>query len=85
KANIPWIILDDVLVRMRAGGKGSSIFTFDDWKVRRSYKLSSVFYEIIVSTSSFIRQLTRKIIKNTLGDKTVSIIRNYRWRKRTYR
>lgn len=85
RANIPWIILDDVLVRMRAGEKGGSIFTFDDWKVRRSYKISSVFYEIITSVNNFMRQLTRKIIKNTLGDKTVSIIRNYRWRKRTFR
>ncbi|KXK30264.1 MAG: hypothetical protein UZ01_01401 [Candidatus Brocadia sinica] len=84
-ANIPCIILEDVLVRMRAGGKGSSIFTLDDWKVRRSYKISSVFYEIITSINNFMRQLTRKIIKNTLGDKTVSIIRNYRWRKRTFR
>jgi len=84
-ANIPWIILDDVLVRMRAGGRGGSTFTFNDWMIRKSYNISSAFYEVITSTNNFIRQLTRKIIANTLGDKTVSIMRNYRWRKRTFR
>ena len=39
KGNIPWVILEDVLTLMRAGGKGGSTFNFDDWTIRRSHKL----------------------------------------------
>ena len=55
KANISWIIIDDVFTRMRAGGKGGSAFTFEDWKIRRFHKLSSGINEAITSANSFVR------------------------------
>ena len=84
-ANIPWIILNDILVRMRAGGKGGSTFTFDDWKIRRSYKLSSVIHETTIYTNSFIRHYFRIVILKIFGEKTLSTFRRYLWQKRTYR
>ncbi|HHT9111581.1 MAG TPA: glycosyltransferase family 2 protein [Candidatus Brocadiaceae bacterium] len=83
-ANIPWIIINDTLVRMRAGGKGSS-FTFDDWKIRRFYKLSSVIHETTTYANSFIRHCFRMVILKIFGGKTLSTFRRYLWQKRTYR
>ncbi|CAG1020795.1 PGL/p-HBAD biosynthesis glycosyltransferase [Patescibacteria group bacterium] len=84
-ANIPWIIIDDILVRMRAGGKGGSTFTIDDWKVRRSHKLSSGINEIVACINSFIRHMSRQVILKILGRKALSTFRSYLWNKRTYR
>ncbi|TLD42255.1 MAG: Glycosyltransferase involved in cell wall biogenesis [Candidatus Jettenia ecosi] len=84
EANVPWIILDDVFVRMRAGGKGTT-FNFDDWAIRRSYKLSSVVSESIICTNSFVRYLLRKIILKIFGRRTLSTFRGYLWKKRIYR
>lgn len=85
RANIPWIILDDILVRMRAGGKGGSTFNFDDWTIRRSHKLSSAITEAVVCANSFTRHLARQFILKIFGRKTLSILRDYLWQKRTYR
>jgi glycosyltransferase involved in cell wall biosynthesis len=85
EANIPWIILDDVLTRMRAGGKGGSTFTLEDWKIRRSHKLSSAITEIITCINSLARHLARQIILKIFGGKTLSSFRNYLWNKRKYR
>ncbi len=84
-ANIPWIILDDVLVRMRAGGKGGTIFTIDDWRIRRSRNLTSVVYEICICTNRFMRHLAKQAILSVLGERILSICRNRLWRKRIYR
>ena len=84
-AHIPWIILDDVLVRMRAGGKGGTIFTIDDWRIRRSRNLSSVVYEICICTNRFMRHLAKQAILSVLGERILSICRNRLWRKRIYR
>ncbi|GAB63386.1 MAG: glycosyltransferase [Candidatus Jettenia sp.] len=83
-ANVPWIILDDILVRMRADGKGTT-FNFDDWTIRRSYRLSSVVSESLTCTNSFIRYVSRTIILKIFGGKTLSAFRSYLWRKRIYR
>ena len=85
EANIPWIILDDILTRMRTGGKGGLTFTLEDWKIRRSHKLSSAITEIITCINSFARHLTRQIILKIFGGKTLSSLRNYLWNKRKYR
>lgn len=85
EANIPWVILDDVLTRMRAGGKGGSTFTLEDWKIRRSHKLSSAITEIIACINSLARHLARQIILKIFGGKTLSRFRNYLWNKRKYR
>lgn len=85
RANIPWIILDDVLVRMRAGGKGGSTFVLDDWIIRRSHKLSSVISETCIYANSFIRYLVRQSILKIFGEKAISTLRSYLWRKRVYR
>ncbi len=85
KANIPWIILNDVLVRMRAGGKGGSTFNVEDWTIRRSYTLSSTINETCICANSFTRYLARQFILKIFGRKTLSIFRGYLWQKRTYR
>lgn len=84
-ANVPWIILDDILVRMRAGGKGGSTFTLDDWKIRRSHNLSSVIQETGTCINSFTRHFAREAVLKTFGSKTLSTLRSYAWNKRTYR
>ena len=85
EANIPCIILNDILVRMRAGGKGGSTFNFDDWTIRRSHKLSSVISETCIYANSFIRYLVRQSILKIFGEKALSTLRSYLWRKRVYR
>jgi hypothetical protein len=85
KANVPWIILDDVFTRMRAGGKGGSTFTLDDWQIRRSHKLSSSINETIICANSFVRHLARQVILKIFGKNTLSTFRSYLWRKRIYR
>lgn len=85
KANVPWIILDDVFTRMRAGGKGGSAFTLDDWQIRRSHKLSSSINETIICANSFVRHLARQVILKIFGKNTLSTFRSYLWRKRVYR
>lgn len=85
KANIPWVILNDILVRMRAGGKGGSTFNFDDWTIRRSHMLSSVISESIMCADNFIRYLARKIVLKIFGRKALSTLRGYLWQKRIYR
>jgi len=85
EANISWIILTDVLVRMRAGGKGGSTFNFNDWTIRRSHKLSSVISETVTCANNFTRHLVREVILKTFGSKTLSTFRSYLWNKRTYR
>ena len=85
EANIPWIILDDVLTRMRAGGKGGLTFTLEDWKIRQSHRLSSAITEIITCINSLVRHLARQIILKIFGGKTLSSFRNYLWNKRKYR
>ena len=85
EANIPWIILDDVLTRMRAGGKGGLTFTLEDWKIRQSHRLSSAITEIITCINSLARHLARQIILKIFGRKTLSGFRNYLWNKRKYR
>jgi hypothetical protein len=85
EANIPWVILDDVLTRMRAGGKGGSTFTLEDGKIRASHKLSSTGGEVIAGANSLIRHLTRQFILKIFGEKALSMLRGYSWRKRTYR
>jgi len=83
--NISWIILDDVLTRMRAGGKGGATFTFNDWTIRRSYKLSSTINEMCICANSFTRYLARQLILKTFGKKVLSTLRAYLWQKRVYR
>ncbi len=85
KANISWVILNDILVRMRADGKGGSTFNLDDWTIRRSHKLSSVISESIMCADNFIRYLARKIVLKIFGRKALSTLRGYLWQKRTYR
>jgi len=85
KVNIPWVILEDVLTLMRAGGKGGSTFNFDDWTIRRSHKLSSVISETCIYANSFIRYLVRQSILKIFGEKALSTLRSYLWRKRVYR
>lgn len=85
EANIPWITLDGVLTHVRAGGKGGSTFTLDDWKIRRSHKLSSVINETCICANSFARYLTRQAVLKTFGRKALSTFRGYLWQKRTYR
>lgn len=85
EANIPWIILNDVLVRMRAGGKGGSTFNVEDWTIRRSHKLSSAIPEAIVCANSFARYVARQFILKIFGRKALSLFRDYLWQKRTYR
>lgn len=84
-ANIPCVIIDDVLVRMRAGGKGGSTFNFDDWTIRRSHKLSSVIHETVLCANGFARYMARQAILKIFGRKTLSLLRGYFWRSRTYR
>ncbi len=85
EANIPCIILNDILVRMRAGGKGGSTFNLDDWTIRRSHKLSSAITELFTCINSLVRHLARQIILKIFGGKTLSSFRNYLWNKRKYR
>lgn len=85
KANIPWMILADILVCMRAGGKGGSTFSRDDWRIRRSHKLSSPVSEIIVCVAAFARHVARQFVVKVFGKKTLSIFRRHLWHKRTYR
>lgn len=85
EANIPWVILDNVLTLMRAGGKGGSTFILDDWKIRRSHKLSSVINEIITCANSFTRHVARQAILKIFGRKTLSTFRSYFWNKRIFR
>ena len=85
KANVPWIILDDVFTRMRAGGKGGSTFTLNDWQIRRSHKLSSFINEAVICANSFVRHFARQVILKIFGEKMLSTFRSYLWRKRIYR
>ncbi len=85
KANIPWVVLPDILVRMRAGGKGGSSFTLDDWTIRRSHKLASVINEAFTCVNSFMRHLARRFIVKVFGRKVLSTFRNYLWNNRMYR
>ncbi len=85
KANIPWIILSDILVRMRAGGKGGSTFSRDDWRIRRSYKLSSPVTEIITCVTGFARHVVRQFMIRVFGKKILSTFRGHLWKKRIYR
>lgn len=85
EAGIPWVILNDILVRMRAGGRGGSTFTFDDLTIRRSHELSSVINETLTYASSFTRHIARRLILSIFGERTLSIFRNYLWQKRMYR
>lgn len=85
KVNIPWVILEDVLTLMRAGGKGGSIFNFDDWTIRRSHKLSSVINETCICANSFARYLTRQAVLKIFGRKTLSALRGRLWNRRIYR
>lgn len=85
KANIPWMILADILVCMRAGGKGGSTFSRDDWRIRRSHKLSSPVSEIIACVAAFARHVARQFVVKVFGKKTLSIFRRHLWHKRTYR
>lgn len=85
EANIPCIILNDIFVRMRAGGKGGSTFNFDDWTIRRSHKLSSVINETCICVNSFARYLTRQVVLKIFGRKILSALRGYLWNKRKYR
>lgn len=84
EADIPCIILKDILARMRANGRCGSTFCLDDWKIRRFHKLSSV-KEPLICINNFIRHFVRRIILNNFGEKTVSVLRSYLWRKRKYR
>ncbi|MCF6149702.1 MAG: glycosyltransferase [Candidatus Kuenenia sp.] len=83
--NISWIILDNVLARMRAGGMGGATFTFNDWMIRRSYKLSSTFNETCICANSFVRHLARQAVLKVFGKKVLSTLRDYLWQKRIYR
>jgi len=85
EANIPCIILNDILVRMRAGGKGGSTFNFDDWTIRRSHKLSSVINETCICANSFARYLTRQVVLKIFGRKILSALRGCLWNRRIYR
>jgi len=85
EADISWIIMNDVFTCMRAGGKGGSTFTLEDGKIRISHKLSSTVGEAIVGANSLTRHLTRQFILKIFGRKTLSTLRGYLWRKRTYR
>lgn len=85
KANIPVVILNDILTRMRGGGKGGSRFHIEDWKIRRSHKVSPIIDEILTCANNFTLQLAKQVILNTCGKKTLSIFRKYLWQKRTYR
>lgn len=85
KANIPWMILADILVRMRAGGKGGSTFSVDDWRIRRSHKLSSPASEIITCATGFARHVARQLLVRVFGKKILSIFRRRLWHKRIYR
>ncbi len=85
EAGIPWIIMDDVFTRMRAGGKGGTIFTIDDWAVRRSHELSSGISEACVCANSFMRHSARQFILKIFGKKALSNLRSYLWQKRVYR
>lgn len=85
KVNIPWVILEDVLTLMRAGGKGGSTFNFDDWTIRRSHKLSSVISETCIYANNFTRYLARQSTLKIFGEKAISTLRSYLWRKRVYR
>lgn len=84
KVNIPCIILEDILTRMRVGGNSSSTLTLDGWRVRSAHKLSSAVKEPLSYTNNFIRHFARRIILNNFGEKAVSVFRGYLWRKRTY-
>lgn len=84
EANVPCIILEDILTRMRVGGSCNSTFTLDGWKVRSAHKLSSGVKELLSCINNFMRHFVRKIILNSFGEKTVSVLRGYLWRKRTY-
>ena len=85
KTNIPWIITEDVLTRMRAGGKGGSQFHLDDWKIRRSHNLTPIIQELFILTQYLLLYLGKQILLKTLGKRTLSALRTYRWRKRIYR
>ncbi|OHB97750.1 MAG: hypothetical protein A2W74_10090 [Planctomycetes bacterium RIFCSPLOWO2_12_38_17] len=85
EANIPCIILNDILVRMRAGGKGGSTFNFDDWTIRRSHKLSSVINETCICANSFAQYLTRQVVLKIFGRKILSALRGCLWNRRIYR
>jgi len=84
-ANIPWIIIDNVLTRMRAGGKGGSTFTLEDWRIRRSHKASSGINEAFTSANGFARHLARQGILKIFGRTTLSAFRGYLWKRRVYR
>ncbi len=85
KANVPWIITEEVLTRMKAGGKGGTQFHLDDWKIRRSHHLSPIIHEIFLLSQYLLLYLGKQIFLNTLGKRALSALRLYRWRKRTYR
>lgn len=85
KANIPWMIIDDILTRMRAGGKGGATFSMDDWRIRRSHKLSSPASEIFTCANGFVRHVARRFLVRVFGEKILSIFRRHLWHKRTYR
>jgi glycosyltransferase involved in cell wall biosynthesis len=85
RANIPWIIIDDVLTRMRAGGKGGSTITFDDWTIRKSHKISSSIDETYIYANGLLRYLAKQAILRTFGRKALSAFRGYLWQKRIYR
>lgn len=85
KANVPWIITEDIFTRMRAGGKGGLQFHLDDWKIRRSHHISPVIHELFYLTQYLLLYWGKQILLHTLGKKALSALRTYRWRKRTYR
>lgn len=85
KVNVPWLITEDVLTRMRAGGKGGSQFHLDDWKVRRTHHLSSIISELFIFTQYVLLYLGKQILLYTLGERALSALRAFRWRKRIYR
>jgi len=85
RVNIPWVILEDVLTIMRAGGKGGSTFNSDDWTIRRSHKLSSVINETCICANSFAQYLTRQVVLKIFGRKILSALRGCLWNRRIYR
>ena len=85
KANIPWIITEEVFTRMKAGGKGGTQFHLDDWKVRRFHQISPMINELFYLIQYLLLYGGKQLLLKTLGKRALSALRTYRWRKRTYR
>ncbi|MBF8275737.1 MAG: hypothetical protein HW390_810 [Candidatus Brocadiaceae bacterium] len=85
KANIPWIITEEVFTRMKAGGKGGTQFHLDDWEIRRSHQISPIINELFYLIQYLLLYGGKQILLHTLGKRALSALRTYRWRKRTYR